>query len=54
MPRKIIQIAVVPENDNYYPRLIALTNDNKIFYKQLEPSGKWEELDAIPQDDYNA
>lgn len=57
MPRKIVQIAVIPQNDDYYPRIIVLTNDNKIFVADLMSNNEvrsWGELKAIPQDDYNA
>jgi hypothetical protein len=50
-PRRIVQIAAMPESERYCRAIIALCNDGSVFMTWTATSDwhEWEQLPEIPQ-----
>ena len=47
-PRKVVQIIVVPEGENYKPAILALAEDGSIWIRGAGSKEGWLQIPALP------
>ncbi len=48
-PRRIVQIATIPETQEYSAQIVALCNDGSVWTRMDRDTSKWIQLPEIPQ-----